>query len=421
MVFILDTETSGRHGIPLWHPLNRLLQICILDQGTGDIFKYYIKYSDGFFITPESTEIHGISNFTIESEGVAPGVVLTEMLEWVKKRSPNGPPKVVAHNAQFDRNVLRVALFRELGLDFGKWGREWDWEWECSMQAARELLPDPGLELFPEEKPYSLGVLYNFYFHEKPQGLHNAVRDVQALSRLYSEIIALRLSPQEGRFRVGGPDKHFRCALVTSVPGFAAARAHALAKHLAREFSLEGNSSGLFDFSKFVHPLGLLTVGHLVLYGKMRYMQKIRRKERAGEKLTTADQCVWFEIARSVEILLREGLGISSDSIIVELVARVCNRDIVDLVFHTAREDGTLQFFPTMRGQPVSYLPIKVTETEAKSLCDERGWGTISEIIAAWQTTEETQKARFYQSVNECLYEPIRDLEKRLIQILKYS
>lgn len=424
MVFILDTETSGRVGIPLWHANNRLLQVCILHEESGDIFKHYIKYDDSFFVTPESTKIHGISNLTLASEGISPKVVLEKMLQWVTERCPpDDSPQVIAHNAHFDRDVLRIAIFRELGLDFGRGGREWNWRWYCTILAARELLPDPGLELFPEEQPYSLGVLYNFYFNEKPDGLHNAVRDVQALRRLYNEIILPKLTTDElkEKFRVGGAEKKGRLALLRSVPGYADARTSAISTQLCREFAQEGTASGLFDFSKFAHPPGLLTVGHLLLYGQMRYMQKIRRKEAQGEKLTVKDQCVWFEIAKSVECLLREGLGLSSDRVIGELVAKVCNRDIVDLVLHTAREDGTLQFFPTMRGEPISYLPLKVSVTEANSLLEGRGWGTISEIVAAWQTVEHTHKARFYQEVNSCLYKSIPDLEYELVKVLNYS
>jgi DNA polymerase III epsilon subunit-like protein len=410
MVFILDTETSGRKGIPLWHPLNRLLQICILHEGSSDVFKHYIKYDDGFFITPESTKIHGISNSTIEAEGVSPKVALSNMLVWVKQRqSCSLPPEVIAHNASFDRNVLRVAMHRFMGLDFGKWAEEWDWIWYCTVTAARELLPEPGLELFPNEQPYSLGVLYNFYFKETPAGLHNAVEDVKALSRVYNELILPKLTTPEikEKYRIGTPpDKHFRCALVKSVPGYKDDRTGKIAEYLCREFSQEGDRSGIVDFSNFIHPLGLLMLGHLVLYGKMRHMQKIRRKEAQGGGVGGKEECTWFDIARSVERVLREEIRIRSDSVIAELVARVCNCDVVDLLFHTAREDKTLQFFPTMRGEPISYLPLKVSDNEAQLLLSEHGWGTINEIIVAWLTTAagEENEALFFQRVNGCLY-----------------
>jgi DNA polymerase III epsilon subunit-like protein len=426
MVFILDTETSGRKGIPLWHPLNRLLQICILHEGSGDVFKHYIKYDDGFFITPESTKIHGISNATIEAEGIPPKVALTNMLEWVKERQPpTPPPEVIAHNASFDRNVLRVAMHRYMGVDFGKWAKEWDWRWYCTVTAARELLPEPGLELFPNEQPYSLGVLYHFYFKETPAGLHNAIEDVKALSRVYNELILPKLTTPEikEKYRIGVPDKHFRCALVKSVPGYKDDRTGKIAEYLCREFSQEGDRSGVVDFSKFIHPLGLLMLGHLVLYGKMRHMQKIRRKEAQGGEVKE-QQCSWFDIARSVERVLREEIRIRSDSVIAELVARVCNCDVVDLLFHTAREDKTLQFFPTMRGEPISYLPLKVNEKEAQSLLNEHGWGTINEIIVAWLTTSQENEAWLYRSVNGCLYKDHevqpQEMKKMFTELLDY-
>ena len=421
MPFILDTETSGRTGIPLWDPANRILQICILHTESDDVFKHYFKYDDGFVVTPESTNIHGISNLTLESEGVSPKIVLRRMLEWVAERSPD--PEVIAHNASFDRDVIRIALLRELDETFGIGGRELNWRWYCSVLAAREVLPEPGLEFFPAEKPYSLGVLYEFYFKEKLSGAHNAVVDVKGLWRLYRETILPKITTEEikEKYRIGVPDKHLRCALVKSVPGYAEKRTGDLAKHLCREFAQEGAISGTFDFSKFIHPLGLLTIGHLVLYGQMRYLQKIRSKEAAGVILTVKDQCVWFEIAKSVETLLRESLKICSDRVLGELIAKVCNRDIVDLMFHTASEDGTLQFFPTMRGEPISYLPLKISAREGKSLLEERGWGTISEIVAAWQSGDASGKARFYMLVNGCLYTPIMDLEQQLTKILEYS
>lgn len=420
-MFALDTETSGRPGIPLWHSQNRLLQVCIFHIESGDVFKHYVKYKDAFIIPPESTKIHGISNLTIESHGLDPERVLNDMLEWVKQRTKVGErPFIFAHNAEFDRNVLRVAILKYLGKEFGKGDREWNWDWFCTCLAARELLPEIDMEYEPKQKPFSLPNLCEHFFKERPSDLHNAVRDVQILTRLFKEVLLPRLPEDKSRFMIHDI-KRPRTTLLMNLPGIGIKRAKILADVLASEFLHEGDVSGLIDFSKFIHPPNLLMVGHLMMYGQMRYLQKIRQKEAIKEPLTMDDECTWFEIARHIEILLRTTLWGISDRYVCEILAWVCNRDVVDLVFHTAKEDGTLSFFPTMPGRPVSFLPLEISEREAAKLYEDNRWATLGDILAEFQTVTQSQKNKFFLKFNMCLNKPIDGLEERLKKALEFS
>jgi DNA polymerase III epsilon subunit-like protein len=425
MFFFLDTETTGQQGLPLWHPKNRLLQVAIVyvNGEKKEFFNRYVKYEDDFFIPEESTKIHKITNLTIQEHGLNPKQVLQEMLEWVQKRSSK--PEIYAHNAQFDRNVLRIAIFRELGESYGEGGKEWSWKWYCTMKAARDLFPEIGKEYWPEDKPYSLGKLQS-YFNEKGtllKNLHNAMIDVQVLCELYLNAILPKVK-DISLYSI--PAQISRLTPITKIPGYALKRAMKLQRALQTEFFNEGISGDEFDYSEFACSPTMLTVGHLLVYGKMRYEQKIRRKTIMQEPITLQDQCTWYEIASSIEVLLRVGLNMTSESTMAELIAHVCDRDIVDLCFHTAREDGTLHFFPTMRGQPVSFLPLKISAKEAKSLRDLKGWGTIGELANEMQTRSPYQRREFFREVYSCIEGDANritglKLEETLQDVIKYS
>ena len=417
-MFFLDTETSGRKGLALWHPKNRLLQVAIIWVGENvETFNRYIKYDDGFFIPEESTDIHNITNLTINSQGVPVKIALQDMLTWVGERSQS--PQIYAHNAEFDRNVLRIALFRELGLDYGREGKEWSWKWYCTLEASRDLLPEVGKEFWPEEKPYSLKQLCTYNKTTPPDDLHNAIRDTQVLKEFYLSVLQPKIKDLS-KYLI--PKQFSTLDPVTKIPGVAIKRAIQLQRVIQQEFTNEGSFGEIFDYSQHITPPTMLTVGHLLLYGKMRYDQMVRRKNTLGEKITLQDQCVWYEIAKNLEILLRVELKITNDSLIANIVGRVCNRDVVDLIFHTAKETGETQFFPTMRGRAVSFLPLKITEKDAKELCDCQGWGTIGELANEWQTREPHRRSHFYREVTSCIENSgTINLEKILSDVIQYS
>lgn len=113
MILFIDTETNG---LPKWSEPSDdpgqpyLLRLSMLlgepdtDQGTFDA---YVNWGNGLEISPEITEINGITREVLEQEGQPPDVVLKQFVEFV-----NAADQVAAYGFAFDRRIMRTALMR---------------------------------------------------------------------------------------------------------------------------------------------------------------------------------------------------------------------------------------------------------------------------------------------------------------------
>lgn len=194
-LFVLDTETTGNKGVPLWSASNRLLQLVTFHPKSGDWFIRYVNYTDDFYIPHDNGLIHNITLADLKNNGFPLEVVLTEWLDWMKARIvDNNVPLIVAHNAAFDRNVIRKALrHSELQMSFGKGAKRWSWRWFDSLLAFRVLYPKLPDFYEPKDKPYSLTTLTQHFLKIKTTKMHNAETDVKMLHQLFTEFIVPKL------------------------------------------------------------------------------------------------------------------------------------------------------------------------------------------------------------------------------------
>ncbi len=179
-VFVYDTETSG---LPEWkipsddpkQPHIVQLSGLVADLRTGEILDQMdvIVKPDGWVITQETIDAHGITNERAEAEGI-PEKEAIEML--INMR---GDHKRVAYNKTFDQRIIRIGLKRFFPEDvMEKWHVKEDHD--CAMRMAKADM---------KVKSVKLVDAYEHYTGSKLEGNHNAAVDTMACLDVYTAIL----------------------------------------------------------------------------------------------------------------------------------------------------------------------------------------------------------------------------------------
>jgi DNA polymerase III epsilon subunit-like protein len=121
-------------------------------------------------INDESIKIHGITNETARLKGVSLQDVISEFLA-------EHCDMMVAHNMNFDHNVIINAIKWDLGFDF----KGFTIPMMCSMTASKSQCKLPGKFGYKVPK---LKELYEFIFKKKPNEtrLHGSLYDTLILA-----------------------------------------------------------------------------------------------------------------------------------------------------------------------------------------------------------------------------------------------
>jgi DNA polymerase III epsilon subunit-like protein len=187
--FILfDTETTGlprdKYKSALIGPDNwpDIVSICwMLFEGHTLIKKvYHIIKPKGWKIPLEASKIHGITDAIAEAKGVPLQDVMDEFRTDIKDSY-----RIIAHNLEFDKNVVFGAYKWHLGIDpLTFWPVKAEF---CTAQVSKWEMKLPSR--YPNSSdPYkfpSLGELYKDTFKvDAPSGAHNAERDVDVLQAI---------------------------------------------------------------------------------------------------------------------------------------------------------------------------------------------------------------------------------------------
>lgn len=140
---------------------------------------YSIIKPDGWTIPADSIKIHGITEEKAHAEGRPLRDVLFELKADLEKSD-----RVIAHNIEFDKNVLFHAY--KWRLNQNPW-HVWP-EWEiCTMIKGEPEAKIPSK--FPtSNRPYkspTLTELYKATFNKEPTGQHNSMKDVEIMCEIY--------------------------------------------------------------------------------------------------------------------------------------------------------------------------------------------------------------------------------------------
>jgi DNA polymerase III epsilon subunit-like protein len=187
-VLFLDTETTGLPKFKKvsavnspgnWPDIVSVAWAVYEKDGTHVCSRYSIIKPNGWLIPTESTKIHGITLQFAEENGRPLETVLKELESDLKTVDT-----VVAHNMEFDKNVIFNAYKWRLKLDpFHIWP---DKEICTMMNGELELkIPNTYASSHKLYKSPSLTELYVATFNKEPTGQHNSQKDVEILCEIY--------------------------------------------------------------------------------------------------------------------------------------------------------------------------------------------------------------------------------------------
>lgn len=184
MTLYIDTETQGlpdmnkRASDPCQPHLVQFAAIVTSD--TGEIMDEHnvIVRPDGWEIPADVSAIHGITTERAMADGLPESMVAKLALMLIKEAS-----LVVAHNLQFDKFLIRIALRRHglLTDEMDQWWKEMPTF--CTMKATTNMCKLPGKRgVFKWPK---LIEAYRHAFGEDFDNQHDALADVKACARLH--------------------------------------------------------------------------------------------------------------------------------------------------------------------------------------------------------------------------------------------
>ena len=186
MLLFLDTETTG---IPEWktpsddpcQPHIVQLAAALVDHKTLEIAQAinFIVRPDGWDIPPEVVELHGITVEWAKENGAPENFVVSLLM-----RLADRAEKVVGHNVNFDKRMVRIATKRYLSEDEQqKWK---DLNKFCTMYESRGIIK---IQLNGKKnKLPRLEEAYNFFTGEVLDNAHDAYADMLAAMVVYREI-----------------------------------------------------------------------------------------------------------------------------------------------------------------------------------------------------------------------------------------
>lgn len=176
-LLIFDTETTGlplsrkpaNEGPNNWPHLVSIAWVIVDNNVITSQHNYIIKPND-WVIPDDSIQIHGITNYLANTQGSPLDAVMTLFLQ-------QDYDVLVAHNAEFDKNVVINAVVWDLNMKFpGFKGHT-----KCTMELSKPVCRMPGRFGFKAPK---LAELYHYIFKRHPNktSLHSALYDVTILA-----------------------------------------------------------------------------------------------------------------------------------------------------------------------------------------------------------------------------------------------
>lgn len=201
MILAFDTETTG---LPDWRSpsdadhqphLVQLAALLLDDDLTEHSHISVIVKPDGWTISKEIEELTGITHELACRVGI-PEKLATRMFAAMLYDTG---ATVVAHNADFDLRIMRIACLRA-GYTKERLDERKPQSF-CTMKAATPIMNLPPTAKmvsagFTKPKPPKLIECMQHFFGEGLDGAHNALVDVRACVRVYRHLMELVRTPE---------------------------------------------------------------------------------------------------------------------------------------------------------------------------------------------------------------------------------
>ena len=180
-----DTETTGlpRNWNAAVDDLNnwpRLVQIAFEFYKNGEKINNgnYIIKPEGFYISEETSNIHGITNERAQNEGMPLWMVLREFKNLVEQAD-----FLVAHNMSFDEKIIGAEFLR-LNMQNSLAAKQTI----CTKEISTDFCKIPGPVGKDGYKWPKLSELHLKLFNEDFGDSHNAAADVSATAKCFWEL-----------------------------------------------------------------------------------------------------------------------------------------------------------------------------------------------------------------------------------------
>jgi DNA polymerase III epsilon subunit-like protein len=174
---VFDCETTGLPSSRAQPHLVQLAWSVHEPDGTLEAESNYIVKPVGYTIPESSTRIHGITH----KHAMEVGAPLRRVLENFFATAMGDGVRLVAHNVAFDIRVLD-ATSGHVGLGYRLAKRPQ----YCTMRSTTQLCAIP--KIGGGFKWPSLQELHLTLFGKRFQGAHNAISDVRAAAKCFSEL-----------------------------------------------------------------------------------------------------------------------------------------------------------------------------------------------------------------------------------------
>ena len=206
IIIVVDTETTGlpntkminEKTLNLWPYIVQFSYI-VYNNETNTLLKtvdHIIKVPDSVVISEENSNIHGITDLISKTKGTNISNVLNEFME-----DYNNSNIVVAHNMEFDLNIIKVELMRQIYNNNHSTIEKENYTQNlnclkssnklcCTMQESIDICNIKAISKAGKEyiKFPSLSELHNHLFNIVPKNLHNSLNDVLICLRCFYKL-----------------------------------------------------------------------------------------------------------------------------------------------------------------------------------------------------------------------------------------
>jgi len=206
IIIVVDTETTGlpntkminEKTLHLWPYIVQFSYI-VYNNETNTLLKtvdHIIKVPDSVVISEENSNIHGITDLISKTKGTNISNVLNEFME-----DYNNSNIVVAHNMEFDLNIIKVELMRQIYNNNHSTIEKENYTQNlnclkssnklcCTMQESIDICNIKAISKAGKEyiKFPSLSELHNHLFNIVPKNLHNSLNDVLICLRCFYKL-----------------------------------------------------------------------------------------------------------------------------------------------------------------------------------------------------------------------------------------
>lgn len=187
----IDTETTGLpkdRNAAFWEsenwPYIVQVSIIVMDSNMGKIAENdFILTPENYTISLSSSKIHGITNEYAQKHGTKRKIVLENLRVLLQTVD-----FVIGHNVDFDINVLRAEIYRELGYA-EEFFYSLNYRVVDTMKMGMDVCKIPSTINGEKYKWPTLDELYRKLFGKSFQGQHNAMNDVKATYECYCKMI----------------------------------------------------------------------------------------------------------------------------------------------------------------------------------------------------------------------------------------